>query len=103
MAQQSENKRPIRFRLRKSSMLVKVALIAVLILSIAALWMINGGIQSEEAQKDAQRQQAAALEQDLDKLEQDIQDLGTVEGIIRIAREQLGLVDPDTIIIEPKN
>jgi hypothetical protein len=32
-----------------------------------------------------------------------IDSLGTVAGIEQIAREELGLVDPDSVIITPSN
>lgn len=96
-------KSPIRIKVRKSSMLVKVALLAVLILSAAALLMISVELRRTEAKTDALRKQAAALEQSNSKLCRDIADLGTVDGIIRIAEEKLGLVEPGSIIFDPVN
>lgn len=94
---------PIRIKVRKSSMLVKVALLAVLVVSIAALLMIGTELRRTEAKTDSLRKQAAALEQSNNKLCRDIADLGTVDGIIRIAKEKLGLVEPDSIIFDPVN
>ena len=51
----------------------------------------------------AEEAQAIALEQENSRLQQAIDQLGTIQGIAYIAKEQLGLVDPDTIIIEPEN
>ncbi len=99
----SAERRPVKLRFQKSSLLVKVALIAVLVLSIAALAVLGTALQGTRAQTEELRAQAAALEQDNEKLRQDIDDLGTVAGIIRLAREKLGLVEPNTVIIEPKN
>lgn len=44
--------------------------------------------------------QAAAMEQDNAELSERIEALGTVESYRQIAAEQLGLVDPETIVIE---
>lgn len=44
--------------------------------------------------------QAAALQQENDELTARIEALGTVDSYRQIAAEQLGLVDPDTIVIE---
>ena len=49
------------------------------------------------------KDQAIELEQENSRLQQAIDKLGTIQGIAYIAKEQLGLVDPDTIIIEPEN
>ncbi len=100
-----QNKQPIQWKLRiqKGSLVVKVALIAVLLLSTGALLMLRGALRQTQAQTDALREEAASVEQENDKLQQDIDDLGTVEGILRLAREKLGLVEPDTVIIEPEN
>ncbi len=96
-------RRPVEFHIRKSHILVKVALIAVLVLSIAALVVLQGALRQTQAQTEGYRVEAAALELDNSKLRKDIDDLGTVEGIIRLAKEKLGLVEPGTVIIEPEN
>lgn len=44
--------------------------------------------------------QAAALQQENEDLAERIDALGTVASYRQIAAEQLGLVDPDTIVIE---
>lgn len=45
-------------------------------------------------------QQAAALEQENAELRSRIDNLGTVDSIRQIAAEELGLVDPETIVFE---
>jgi cell division protein FtsB len=42
-----------------------------------------------------------ALEQAQQDLQNRIDDLGTDEAVRQIAQEELGLVDPDTVIIIP--
>ena len=49
------------------------------------------------------RQKAAELQSDNALLQQYIDDLDSVQGIERIAFEILGLINPDTIIIDPQN
>ena len=95
------NGRKIKFV--RSKPLVKVVLIAVLVASIAALLMLRSGIQEAQAQTENLRQQAAELEEENSRLKTYIEQLGTVQGIIRIAQEELGLVEPDSIIITPEN
>lgn len=47
--------------------------------------------------------QAAAIEQENADLADRIQSLGTAKSIRRIAAEELGLVDPDTIIFDSES
>ena len=97
------NKPKVMIRLRKSGVLVKVALIAVLVLSIVALLVLRSALLDTRQQTAGYRDQAADLEQQIEKLRQDIQDLGTVEGILRLAWEKLGLVMPGTVVVSPEN
>ncbi len=99
----ASNKPKVKIRLRKSGVLVKIALVAVLVISIVALLVLRSALQTTQAETEQLRDEANALEQQLDKLRQDIQDLGTVEGIMRLAREKLGLVDPGTVVVSPEN
>ena len=45
--------------------------------------------------------QAAQLEQDVDTLNQQIDVAGSVDGVEQIAQDELGLVTPDTVLIQP--
>ena len=46
---------------------------------------------------------AAALEQENADLQEDIEALGSAQSVQEIAKESLGLVDPDTVIIKPNS
>ena len=91
-----------RFRLvyRRSSTLLKCVVLTAIVLSAAVLVTLRFTIQDFQAYQQALAQQAAQLEQENRLLTQHIAELGTVESVKRIAREELGLVDPDTIIFE---
>ena len=99
----NRNKTKVKLRLRKSGPLVKIALIAVVVISIVALLLIRSALLDTQKETDDLRDQAAQLEIDIHKLRQDIRELATVEGIIRLAREKLGLVMPGTVVISPEN
>ena len=91
-----------RFQLqyRRTSTLNKVVIAAAVVLSSITLLSLRL-VQWEAEEKLADlRQQAAALEQSNNELRQDIDELGTADSIREIAQEELGLVDPDTIIFE---
>lgn len=95
--------RKIRVVFRRGSLALKIAvlvLVAVCTVTLLMVWLYK---QDAQKQYDAVRQQAISLEQENSRLRQAIDQLGTIQGIAYIAKEQLGLVDPDTIIIEPEN
>ena len=93
----------IRLVHKRGSKLTKIVLLCAIVLSTAALLTLGIAIRSANAQADALRVQASRLEQKNSALEGLIDNLGTIEGIKQIAREQLGLEDGDSIIISPGN
>jgi len=95
--------RKIRVVFRRGSLALKVAVLAVVVLSIAALLLVWLYKQDAQREYEKLKDQAIELEQENSRLQQAIDKLGTIQGIAYIAKEQLGLVDPDTIIIEPEN
>ena len=79
-------------RLRKSSLITKLLILAVMIYAIVTVVTL-------------QRQQAAALQADVASaqqanlaLEQDIANVGTDEAVMKIARERLNLVEDGEMI-----
>ncbi len=94
--------RRIKLVYQRSSTMLKCIVLAALLLSSAALLVIGHAVAQTRAETEAQRQQAAALEQENKDLGEAIDDLGSVQSIKDIAGEELGLVDPDTVIIEPE-
>lgn len=87
----------IRLVYRPGSNLIKIALLAVIVLSTAALITIHAAIDRSEKEREALRNEAIALEQENQALTEDIGALGSRESIIEIAGKQLGLV-PNIII-----
>ncbi len=96
-------KMSIKLVFGKSSPLMKVALLAAVVLFTVAMIALSASIRKAEAQYEAMRQQAAAIVAENRQLSDRILSLGSVESAIRIAMEELGLVEPDTTIIEPEN
>ena len=91
-----------RFRIvyRHSPVLLKCALLVTIVLSIAALTAINIRLDQSIARKNAFRVQAAYLEQENAKLDEKIRQKDTEEGIKTIAKEDLGMVEGDTILYD---
>lgn len=91
----------LRMGTRRSSPLLKVLLLAMVVFCTVALIVLGVSIHQTKMENQQLLQQAAQLEQDNEELEEKIAGLDTVQGIIRIARQMLGLEDPDAVIIEP--
>ena len=87
----------IKLVYRPGNNLIKIALLAVIVLSTAALITIRTAIDRSREANDALRDEAIKLEQENDALEQDIEALGSRDSIIEIAGKQLGLV-PNIIL-----
>lgn len=92
----------IRIVVCKSSTLTKTVVLSTVTLALAALLTLNIAIHAAENRTQKLAQQAAQLEQENSELEQDMNDLGSADSVKKIAGEELDLVDPDTVIIEPE-
>lgn len=92
----------VKIVFRSSSRLLKLVVTVLIVFSVAALlalaW-VRGGI---DGQIQKLKEEAAAMEQENQELQDKIDDLGSVQSVQDIAREELGLVDPDTIVIQPE-
>jgi len=102
----AEKKNPLRNAkvvIRQSPAALKIVLIVLILFSmvtLAALRWVHTGILEET---ENLRAEASALEHANDRLEEKTDELGTVKSVEDIAREELGLVDPDTVIIDPQS
>lgn len=81
---------------------VKITLVVVILLSIAALVALSWFHQTIQAQTDKLRDQVAAAEYANSELDSRIQDPDSMENVQKIARDELGLVDPDSIVLIPQ-
>lgn len=88
---------------RKTIPVTKAALLAAAVLSVVALVALYSAIDHLQDQYDALRQEALELESNNSQLQEQIGELGTLESIIRIAMEELGLTFPDSVIFAPKD
>ena len=91
-----------KVKLRSAPVKLKAVLIVLIVLSTAALvalrWVHNG-IQAETLRKT---EQAAAMEGENADLQEKIDSIGSVQSIRQIAQDELGLADPDTVLIHPE-
>ena len=87
---------------RRSRLLTKVVVLVAVLLSIATLLTLLLAIHSTRTQTETLQEEAMGLQQENSRLELYIREFGTIKGIILIAKEELGLVEPGTIIIDPE-
>lgn len=97
------NRPPVQKKVvfRPAPALLKIAvclLILFSMLALVALRWVHNGIQD---QTRALAEEAAAAEATNADLQEKIADLGSVQSVEDIAREELGLVDPDTVLVDP--
>lgn len=101
---ETSNKPPVRKKviIRSATPLLKIAVCLLILFSIGALValrLVHNGIRAET---DLLTDQAAQAEQTQADLQEKIDSLGSVQSIEDIAREELGLVDPDTVLVDPQ-
>ena len=91
-----------KIRLRTAPVKLKAALVALIVLSMGALlalrWVHNGIL----AETQLKREQSAAMEGANADLQEKIDNIGSVQSIRQIAQDELGLADPDTVLIHPE-
>ena len=102
MAQRNDPDTGVKLVYRRSCTLTKVVVLAAVVLSMAALLTLGLAIRQNKNAVEQLRGQAVVLEQENSRLQQYIQELGTVKGIIRIAQEKLGLIEPDSVVFNPE-
>ena len=96
-----ERKKPIKVVVRPSTPLLKIIVILVILLSMAALLALSWVRSSILADMEDLRAEAAGLEYENEELEEKIGELGGVQSVQDIAEGELGYVNPDTVIIDP--
>ena len=102
MAQKNTPPKNVKVEVRPASNILKIILILLILFSIVALvalrWVHDGIL----TQIDELKEEASGLEHANAELDRKTEELGSVQSIQDIAKEELGLVDPDTIIIDPE-
>ena len=89
--------RVVRVRSRKLTIIV---LVVAIVLSMIALAALHLSMQWLSARTNALRDQAAHLEGENAALQEDIDQVGSMQSIVEIAEKELGLVSPDAVFYE---
>ena len=93
----------VRFQIqfRKSSPATKIVASVAIVLSILALIALGMARSDIEAKIQAMRNEASHLAAENQRYEnKQVGDQDSIVSVQEIAEEELGLVDPDTVIIE---
>ena len=102
MAQKSIPQKRVKVEVRPTSNILKIILIVLILCSVVALialrW-VHTGILTEISDL---RKEASGLEYANEELDRKTEELGSIQSIQDIARDELGLVDPDTVLIDPE-
>ena len=103
MTQLKEMFSRIKLVRHRSSNLTKIVVIVTIVLCMGALVTLRLAMNRIGRDTEALAAQAAELEQSNSDLNTQIGQLGSVQSVLDIARQELGLVNPDTVVFEPVN
>ena len=93
-----------RFRLvyRRSSTLLKCVVLATLVLCTVVLVSLSVSLHKTKQQTEDLRTQAIGLQEENRQLQQDMDLADTVDGVKKIAQEELDMVDPEAEFFRPE-
>ena len=97
----SKKTRTIQVILRPASLPLKIVVVLLLVCCIAALLSLMWAHKGILAETERLRTEAAAVEYANQVLEEKTGKPDSVANVQSIAQENLGLVNPDTVIINP--
>ncbi len=101
MAELKNPFRGVKVVYTRSHPLTKVVVIVLILVCMASMITLGLVGSRMKAEIEALRQEAAQLEAEIKELNGKLDQLDSVEGVEDIAQEELELVDPDTIVIDP--
>jgi len=87
----------IKVRSRKLTIIV---LVIAMLLSMGALTALHLSMNKLKRDTEDLRQQAALLEGENAALQEDIEQVDSIQAIVEIAEKELGLVQPDAVFYE---
>lgn len=90
----------VHIYLTKSGGMLKFPLTVLIVFSIAALAALSWTEFDMQRQISQMRDEAAVIQYENTILERNTRELNTMTGIERVAREELGMVNADTVLIE---
>lgn len=95
------SKKRYRVVFSQSSPLLKILVVLLLTFSLVALAALTWVKLSVEKQTEALREESVAVSGENQKLENRLADMESDDTVKEIAKEELGLAEPGTVIIQP--
>lgn len=93
----------IQLTYQRSGNATKIVVIVAIVLCMGALITLRLSMRDLENRTGALRQAAAELVEENENLREDIDQLGSIQSVVEIAEDELGLVQPGTVIIKPES
>ena len=93
--------RGVKVEYTRSHPVTKLVLIALILVCMAALITLRWTSVQLKREIQELRTEAAQLEAEIADLNEKLEQVDSVDNVENIAEEELGLVDPDTIVIDP--
>ena len=91
-------------RLRKSSLITKLVILALMVYAVATIMTLQPQINALNAEREKPSAEVADVEQENLELQEDIAAMDTDEAVIELARERLNLVeDGEMVFIDSGN
>lgn len=103
MAEKAKQKKVLKLQILPTVPTLKILLVILILCSTAALVALGWVHSSFRAETEKLRSEAAVLEHANDQLEEKTERLDSIQSIQEIAEEELGLIDPRTVIIKPQS
>ena len=88
---------------RRSGKLTIIMVVTAIVLSMGALAALHLSMNDLKNQTEDLRSKAAVLEAENEALLEDIDQVDSIKGIVEIAENELGLVQPDTVFYQPES
>ena len=88
---------------KRGKKLTIVMLSVAIVLSMGALAALHVSVASLKNRTEDLRNQAVHLEGENAQLQEDIDEVGSIQSIVEIAEKELGLVQPDAVFYEPES
>lgn len=79
-----------------------IVVATAIVLSMGALAVLHISIRELKDRTDDLSRRAAQLESANEDLLEDIEQVDSIQGIVEIAEEELGLVEPDAVFYQPE-
>ena len=88
-----------KFRLvkKRSGKLTIIAIVTAIVLSMGALTALHLSMSQLKNRTEDLRDKAAQLEAENEDLQEDIEQVDSIQGIVEIAEKELGLAQPDAV------